>query len=129
MVGGWRQAVDPAPARPHVPCTMKPPSIALALVASFTAALVIAALAMPPASILGAAQAGETGMVAQAQPGSSSRRDDQRNRQREQRALADCHRDVRTHRINGVMVTHRHVGANCAVRVVNRSSEPATPLR
>ncbi len=32
----------------------------------------------------------------------------------------DCHRDVRTHRINGVMVTHRHVGDRCQVRVVQK---------
>lgn len=32
----------------------------------------------------------------------------------------DCHRDIRTHRINGVMVTHRHVGDRCQVRVVQK---------
>jgi hypothetical protein len=32
----------------------------------------------------------------------------------------DCHRDVRVHRINGVLVRHRHVGPYCAVRVVRR---------
>ncbi len=32
----------------------------------------------------------------------------------------DCHRDVRTHRINGVLVRHRHVGPNCRVRVAGR---------
>lgn len=32
----------------------------------------------------------------------------------------DCHRDVRVHRINGVMVRHRHVGKNCAVRVARQ---------
>ena len=32
----------------------------------------------------------------------------------------DCHRDVRTHRIGGVKVTHRHVGDNCQVRVVRQ---------
>lgn len=34
----------------------------------------------------------------------------------------DCHRDVRTHRIGGVMVTHRHVGDNCQIRVVRKST-------
>jgi hypothetical protein len=33
---------------------------------------------------------------------------------------ADCHRDVRTHRIGGVKVTHRHVGDNCQVRPVQK---------
>lgn len=32
----------------------------------------------------------------------------------------DCHRDVRTHRIGGVMVTHRHVGDNCQIRQVRK---------
>jgi len=32
----------------------------------------------------------------------------------------DCHRDIRTHRIGGVMVTHRHVGDRCQVRVVRK---------
>lgn len=34
----------------------------------------------------------------------------------------DCHRDVRTHRIGGVKVTHRHVGDNCQVRVVRQAN-------
>lgn len=33
---------------------------------------------------------------------------------------ADCHRDVRTHRIDGVKLTHRHVGETCQVRVVRK---------
>lgn len=32
----------------------------------------------------------------------------------------DCHRDIRTHRIGGVMVTHRHVGDRCQIRVVRK---------
>jgi hypothetical protein len=32
----------------------------------------------------------------------------------------DCHRDIRTHRIGGVMLTHRHVGDRCQVRVVRK---------
>ncbi|WP_269930611.1 hypothetical protein [Aminobacter sp. HY435] len=34
----------------------------------------------------------------------------------------DCHRDVRTHRVNGVMLRHRHVGPNCQIREVRQSS-------
>lgn len=34
------------------------------------------------------------------------------------RRYNDCHRDVRTHRIYGVLVKHRHVGEDCAVREV-----------
>ncbi|MFI0845453.1 hypothetical protein [Mesorhizobium sp. IMUNJ 23232] len=36
--------------------------------------------------------------------------------------IRDCHRDVRLHRIRGVLVWHRHVGPSCAVRVVSRSN-------
>jgi hypothetical protein len=32
------------------------------------------------------------------------------------RRLRDCHADVRRHPINGVMIWHRHVGPDCAVR-------------
>lgn len=35
-------------------------------------------------------------------------------------AQADCHRDVRTHRINGVKIRHRHVGDDCRVREVRQ---------
>jgi hypothetical protein len=35
---------------------------------------------------------------------------------------ADCHRDVRTHRINGVKITHRHVGDGCQVRTVRQAN-------
>lgn len=34
----------------------------------------------------------------------------------------DCHRDVRTHRIGGVLVRHRHVGPNCEIRVVRKGN-------
>lgn len=37
-----------------------------------------------------------------------------------QKRYYDCHRDVRTHRIGGVLVTHRHVGEDCQVRVVKK---------
>lgn len=107
---------------------MKTPSIALAFVASFTAALVIGVQAMPPKSVVPKAIASENSVIAQIPSGIRSRDRDDRHRderRHERRQTADCHRDVRTHRINGAMVTHRHVGSNCAVRVVRRSSEPA----
>ena len=34
----------------------------------------------------------------------------------------DCHRDVRTHRIGGAMVTHRHVGDRCQIRQVRQAN-------
>lgn len=37
-------------------------------------------------------------------------------------APVDCHRDVRTHRIGGIMLRHRHVGKKCALREVRQSS-------
>ena len=69
---------------------------------------------------------------AQAQSGQTYRRDDWRRDDwrdhpspRElRRVLSDCHRDVRTHWINGARVTHRHVGDNCEVRIVHRSTVP-----
>lgn len=36
------------------------------------------------------------------------------------RKPADCHRDVRTHRIGGVKITHRHVGDRCQIRPVQK---------
>lgn len=42
-----------------------------------------------------------------------------------QRKPADCHRDVRTHRIHGVRIRHRHVGDDCAVREVRSSTTSA----
>lgn len=36
----------------------------------------------------------------------------------------DCHRDVRTHRIGGRMVAHRHVGPDCRMREVYQSTVP-----
>jgi hypothetical protein len=38
------------------------------------------------------------------------------------REYRDCHRDVRTHRIGGVILRHRHVGDNCQIREVRRNS-------
>ena len=40
------------------------------------------------------------------------------------RRYADCHRDVRTHRVDGMMLRHRHVGNNCAIREARRNSSP-----
>lgn len=34
----------------------------------------------------------------------------------------DCHRDVRTHRIGGVLVRHRHVGSDCQIRIVRKAN-------
>lgn len=44
------------------------------------------------------------------------------DRPNERRKPADCHRDVREHRIGGVMLRHRHVGDDCQVREVRRST-------
>ena len=35
----------------------------------------------------------------------------------------DCHRDVRVHRIAGIMLRHRHVGDDCQVREVRQATE------
>jgi hypothetical protein len=35
-------------------------------------------------------------------------------------AQVDCHRDVRTHRINGIKIRHRHVGDDCRIREVRQ---------
>lgn len=49
---------------------------------------------------------------------------DQKVRKKERRKgwkpAYDCHRDVRTHRLYGEKVRHRHVGDNCEVREVRR---------
>ncbi|MBL8581015.1 MAG: hypothetical protein JNL61_02150 [Rhizobiaceae bacterium] len=34
----------------------------------------------------------------------------------------DCHSDVRRHEVNGVMMWHRHVGPDCAVRRSHKST-------
>lgn len=49
---------------------------------------------------------------------SSSSGTRRRNGDSHVRRYSDCHRDVRTHRIHGVMVKHRHVGEDCQVREV-----------
>lgn len=43
-------------------------------------------------------------------------------RSNNRRQYYDCHRDVRTHRIGGVFVRHRHVGENCEIREVRSNS-------
>lgn len=73
-------------------------SIALALLLSTFAGVVVASTAMRPSVLLERSLASD---AAARQP-------------------ADCHRDVRTHRIFGVMIRHRHVGKNCSVREVRR---------
>lgn len=66
-------------------------------------------------SAAGAASAASTGNV----PSSSN--PDQKFDQRNVRIRpVDCHRDVRTHRIGGVKVRHRHVGDNCQIRQVRK---------
>ena len=43
-------------------------------------------------------------------------------RETRRRPSADCHRDVRTHRVDGVVLRHRHVGDDCRIREVRSSS-------
>lgn len=44
-------------------------------------------------------------------------------RQQPSRRSADCHRDVRTHRVDGIVLRHRHVGDDCRVREVRRAND------
>ena len=110
---------------------MQSPSITVALLASVVAALLVAGKTMPPPVLEAAPASPSAGMrLAQAEGGRSyrdgeRRRESRRSERGQQRENLDCHRDVRTHRINGQRVTHRHVGDDCQVRVVNRSSVPA----
>lgn len=46
--------------------------------------------------------------------------DDRYDDENRRRRPADCHRDVRTHRVGGVILRHRHVGDDCAIREVRR---------
>lgn len=80
---------------------MRPQPLAFALALSLAPVAASAGSSLPP-------QSGELDQATEFQ----------RNNQR--RKPADCHRDVRTHRIGGVMVTHRHVGDRCQVRVVRK---------
>jgi hypothetical protein len=43
-------------------------------------------------------------------------------RETRRRPSADCHRDARTHRVDGVMLRHRHVGDDCRIREIRSSS-------
>ena len=79
---------------------MKLPSIALALIISAASGGAATAAAMPPA---GTPKEGSVAQAVRQKP-------------------ADCHRDVRTHRIGGVKIRHRHVGDNCAVREVRQAN-------
>ncbi|MCX7303904.1 MAG: hypothetical protein NTV73_06145 [Hyphomicrobiales bacterium] len=60
------------------------------------------------------------GAVASGLPPASSKPQQTFEERNQYKRPYDCHRDVRTHRIGGVMVTHRHVGDHCQVRVVNK---------
>lgn len=105
---------------------MKTPSVHFALCASLLAGFVVVANAMPPPA--GPRSPSFAAVQVQAEGGRSFRRsdrDDERHRRELRRRIADCHRDVRTHRINGERVRHRHVGENCDVRIVRKSTEPA----
>lgn len=108
------------------PMTMS--STLRSLLLSLVGGLSLAVALMPPpvpisqASVISQAQAEGR----QGEGGRAVRRKDDVQRQAP-RHDRDCHRDVRTHRIMGEMVTHRHVGSNCDVRIVNRSGQPALP--
>lgn len=45
-----------------------------------------------------------------------------RVRRDDRRPYRDCHADVRRHAIDGVMLWHRHVGPDCAVRRSHQGS-------
>jgi hypothetical protein len=40
---------------------------------------------------------------------------------------SDCHRNIRTHRIGGALIRHRHVGDDCAVREVRKADSAGRP--
>lgn len=101
---------------------MKTPSIALALVASFTVALLIGVGTMPPAAFIEKATAGQDAEIAQYRHHERDRTEP--GRYDDRRQPVDCHRAVRTHSINGMMVAHRHVGGNTTLR---RGACPAAP--
>ncbi len=109
----------------RVPAMLAKLSIPAALAASAIVGLVLAQIFMG-----GDRQSSRSWLVTDAGAQSSSRTirpgdaeaGEERRLQRPR--TWDCHRDVRTHRIDGVMVRHRHVGENCEVRVVRQSSEP-----
>ena len=107
---------------------MKSPSILFALSASLLSAFIIVVNAMPPRTF-SQSMSREPVLLAQADGGRSFRRSDlegeERRRREFRRPVVDCHRDVRTHRINGELVRHRHVGDNCEVRIVRQSTAPA----
>lgn len=41
--------------------------------------------------------------------------------------LVDCHGDIRTHWIGGSLVTHRHIGDDCDIRIVNQGTSVPPP--
>lgn len=71
------------------------------------------------AAILGAAPAARADSIA---PQSSSNPQQKFEKRNGRIKPVDCHRDVRTHRIGGVKVTHRHVGDNCQIRQVRKAN-------
>ena len=108
---------------------MKSPSIRFALCASLLAAFIVVVHAMPPLPRDRETSA-PPALLAQAEGGRSFRREEIEDRDRSyrrelRRTIVDCHRDVRTHRIGGERVRHRHVGDNCEVRIVRQSTQPA----
>lgn len=64
------------------------------------------------------------GLVAAAHAGSNTPSTSNSSQKFEERhgkpRPVDCHRDVRTHRIGGVKIRHRHVGDDCRVRQVRQ---------
>lgn len=100
-------------------------AIAAALALSGLAGLVVATKAMPGIAV--SPGQGDPALSAQVQDVSSRRDREREERERESRSQrrtpVDCHRDVRTHRVDGVLIRHRHVGQNCAVREVRRGTD------
>lgn len=103
-------------------------------------AAVAAAMALMPALCLQGASAGERDvMVAQRAESGSVRQRLEENSHRNRHdhrpprhaaprnQLVDCHRDIRTHWIGGSIVTHRHVGEDCQVRIVNQGTAAPPP--
>jgi hypothetical protein len=76
----------------------------------FQSMILAAAFAMAVINVAGAGNSA---------PSTSNPSQQSENRHSRPRPV-DCHRDVRTHRIGGVKVTHRHVGDNCQVRQVRQ---------
>ena len=89
---------------PRLRNPMRAQSLVLAIALSLAASAASAGNGLPPAS-------------SKPDPAAEFERKERRN---ERRKPWDCHRDVRRHRIDGVMVLHRHIGDRCQVRVVRK---------